>query len=280
MTKTVLITGVSSGIGKTTAELMASRGWQVVGTSRYPSKLAEWAAQNGVHALALEVRSQASIEAAVAATIERFGAIDVLVNNAGYGVMGPLEGTSPAEIAQQFETNVLGALAMIREVMPAMRARRSGTIVNVSSIGGLTTSPFASLYHATKYALEGFSESFRYEAALHGVRVKLVEPAHFKTDFLGRSLVLTKHEGYDAPFDNYMEWVRAEDRKAPGPEAVARRILQAAEDPSERLRYRVGGGLALAVIRMMPDAMWRSLLREGLTRRPKGSAPRGETPPG
>ena len=193
-----------------------------------------------------------------------------MVNNAGYGVFGPLEGTPVEEIEGQFRTNVLGTIAVIRHVMPIMRAGGGGTIVNVSSVGGRTAAPFASLYHASKFAIEGLSESFRYEVALHGVRIKVVEPGHFKTGFLGRSLRLTKHAAYDAPFDNYMLWVREEERKAPSPEPVAAAILRAAEDPSARLRYPVHGAAILALTRWLPDAFWRPLIAAGLTRKPKG----------
>src|SRR5262249_8116202 len=156
---------------------------------------------------------ETSIAAAVSACVDRFGGIDVLVNNAGYGVFGPLEGTTPEQVELQFRTNLIGAIALIRHVMPIMRRQGSGTIINMSSIGGRTAAPFASLYHASKYAIEGFTESFRYEASLHGIRVKLIEPAHFKTGFITRSLQTSTHADYDTAFRNYMEWVHAEDCK-------------------------------------------------------------------
>ncbi|MFO0984364.1 MAG: SDR family oxidoreductase [Planctomycetota bacterium] len=257
------------GIGRATAELMAQRGWQVAATARDPTAMHGWATAPNVAVLPLDVTQEASIARAVSSVFDRFGRIDVLVNNAGFGVFGPLEGATQEQIELQFRTNVLGAIAMIRQVMPIMRRQHSGTIVNVSSIGGRSAAPFAALYHASKFALEGLSESFRYEASLHGVRVKLVEPAHFKTGFISRSLVSTTHAEYEAPFRNYMEWVHEEDRKAPGPEPVARAILHAAEDRSARLRYPVRGALILALTSLLPDAMWRSLLGAGMTRRPK-----------
>lgn len=272
MTKTVLITGTSSGIGRATAELMAGRGWQVAATSRNPAGLGAWARAENVLAVPLDITQEASIAAAVSACVDRFGGVDVLVNNAGYGFFGPLEGTSAEAIELQFRTNVLGAITLIRHVMPVMRRQRSGTIINVSSIGGRTAAPFASLYHASKFAIEGFSESFRYEASLHGIRVKLIEPAHFKTGFISRSLQTSAHSDYDTAFRNYMEWVHEEDRKAPGPALVAQTILKAAEDPSPKLRYSVKGAFILALTRILPDAVWRPLLAGGMTRRPKKSA--------
>ena len=271
MGKTVLITGVSSGIGRLTAELMASRGWQVAGTSRDPGPLNGWAAEHGVTLFQLDVTDEKRVAAVVSAVVERFGGIDVLVNNAGYGVFGPLEGATAAQVEAQFRANLLGPLALIRHVMPVMRARRDGTIVNVSSIAGRMGSPFASLYHASKFAIEGFSESFRYEASLHGVRLKLIEPSHFKTGFMTRSLQLAAHEAYDTQLGNYMEWVYLEDEKAPAPLPVAEAILRVAEDRSSRLRYPVKGKLVLALVSLLPDAVWRSLMGGGMTRRPRPS---------
>ena len=139
-------------------------------------------------------------------------------------------------------------------------------IVNVSSIGGRTASPFAAGYHASKFALEGLSESLRYELSLHKIRVKLIEPSHFKTGFIERSLQCTEDPAYDAAFQNYMDWVRHEDAKAPDAMPVAEAILKAAEDTSGRLRYPVKGRLVLALVAVLPDALWRSLLGEGMTR--------------
>lgn len=271
MTKKVLITGVSSGIGRLTAELMAQHGWQVAGTSRDPMPLATWANQHNISVFPLDVTNEVSVAATVLAVVESFGGIDVLVNNAGYGLFGPLEGATVDEVELQFRTNLFGVIALIRHVMPIMRKQHGGTIINVSSIGGRTAAPFASLYHASKFAIEGFSESFRYEASLHGIRVKLVEPEHFRTDFISRSLRVTGHEEYKTQFRNYMEWVHKEDSNAPPADPVAKVILQAAEDRSARLRYPVNGAFILALTSLLPDAIWRSLNEAGMIRRPKNS---------
>jgi NADP-dependent 3-hydroxy acid dehydrogenase YdfG len=265
---TVLITGCSSGIGRLTAELFAARGWNVAAGSRDPQTLSGFAGENKL-ALALDVTDEASICAAVADTTERFKSIDVLVNNAGYGLFGPLEGASERELEKQFEVNVFGMAAVIRHVLPGMRERRSGTIVNVSSVGGRTASPFAAGYHASKFAVEGLSESLRYELMLHGIKLKLVEPSHFKTGFIGRSLAMLRHDAYNVALDNYMQWVRIEDEKAPSPEPVAEAIFQAVTDKSDKLRYPVKGKFILALTAILPDAIWRSLLAEGMTRKPK-----------
>jgi NAD(P)-dependent dehydrogenase (short-subunit alcohol dehydrogenase family) len=251
---------------------MVRRGWNVVAASRHPEALKELAAAPNVLSVSLDVTDPASVARAVSVALERFGGIDVLVNNAGYGLFGPLEGASPEEVERQFRTNVFGAILLIQHVMPGMRRRRGGTIINVSSVGGRIAAPFASLYHASKFAIEGLSESLRHEASLHGIRVKLVEPAHFKTGFITRSLRVAHHADYEAALGNYMEWVYRSDRTAPGPERVAETILRAAQDTSSRLRYPVKGTLILAMNRWLPDAFWRTLLGAGMTRRPKAEA--------
>src|SRR2546427_6460931 len=188
MTKTVLITGCASGIGALAARLFADRGWNVVATARRRDAVPALTG-TGVLALHLDVTDETTIARAVAEATDRFGAIDVLVNNAGYGIFGPLEGISAGELRRIFDVNVLGMAAMIRHVLPGMRQRRSGTIVNVSSIGGrMVGSAFMSAYYATKFAVEGLSESLRFELQPHGVRGKLIEPGHFKTDFGERSV--------------------------------------------------------------------------------------------
>ncbi len=200
MAKVVLITGCSGGIGRLTAKLFADRGWSVAATARRPEEIS----LDNVTALRLDVTDEASIASAVAATVDRFGTIDVLVNNAGYGLFGPLEGAGAGEFEAQIRTNLLGPVSVICHVLPVMRARRTGVIVNVSSLAGRVATPFMSGYSASKFAVEGFSESLRYELSLHGIRVKIVEPAHFKTGFFERSIKLTSHAAYAAQFQNYM----------------------------------------------------------------------------
>jgi NAD(P)-dependent dehydrogenase (short-subunit alcohol dehydrogenase family) len=273
--KTALVTGAAKGIGLAVAQHLARDGARVVLIDRDREALTaaadtvEQIKTGAALPLPADVSDAAAIKAAVDTAVARFGGIDVLVNNAGYGTFGALEGATAEQVERQLRTNVFGAIALIRHVLPIMRAARAGTIVNVSSVGGRTAAPFASLYHASKFAIEGLSESLRYEASLHGIRVKLVEPAHFKTGFMSRSLVLTRHVAYDEHLDNYMGWVRKEDEKAPSPEPVAEAILAAAEDTSSRLRYPVHGAMILAMTRYLPDAFWRPLLAGGMTRRPK-----------
>jgi NAD(P)-dependent dehydrogenase (short-subunit alcohol dehydrogenase family) len=264
--KTVLITGTSSGIGKMTVGLFARRGWNVVAASRNPEGSSLDPSNDQILSLRMDVTDEASVAEGVRKAMKRFGKIDVLVNNAGYGLFGPLEGAVHNELEAQFDVNVFGAARVIRHVLPGMRGQGGGVIVNVSSIGGRVASPFAAGYHASKFALEGLSESLRYELSLHKIRVKLIEPSHFKTGFIDQSLRCTEEPEYDAAFQNYMGWVRHEDEKAPDPMPVADAIWKAANDKSDRLRYPVSGRFMLALVALLPDSLWRSLMAGGMTR--------------
>jgi NAD(P)-dependent dehydrogenase (short-subunit alcohol dehydrogenase family) len=267
MAKTVLVTGSSSGIGRLTAALFAGRSWNVAATARDPAAVAGLAGAS-VAAFRLDVTNEATIADAVASAVSRFGGIDVLVNNAGCGIYGPLEAIGREQLEEIFRVNVLGMAAVIGHVLPAMRRQRSGTIVNVSSLGGRITSPFMSAYYATKFAVEGLSESLRYELAPHGIRVKLVEPNHFKTAFVNRGMRHATHEAYEPHAGNMWAWVLERDRRAPTAEPVAEMIYAAATDPSSRLRYPVRGGVALALHAIVPDAVWRSMMTAGMMRKP------------
>ena len=218
-----------------------------------------------MRALRLDVTDEHSVAMAIAEALAAFGAIDVLVNNAGFGLFGPLEGLTDEQWMEQFRTNVLGLVSVTRKVLPGMRQRGDGVIVNVSSVAGRTAAPFLTSYHATKFAVEGLSESLRYEVSLHGIRVKVIEPGHFRTGFVSRSREVP-HPAYARAFENFMGYVRKEDAAAPGPEAVAEAIYRAANDRSPRLRYPVGGRMILALTALLPDAVWRSLNAAGMTR--------------
>jgi NAD(P)-dependent dehydrogenase (short-subunit alcohol dehydrogenase family) len=266
---TVLITGCSSGIGLLAARLFAARGWNVVATARHTAAL-EGLASDRLLVHPLDVVDEASIATAVAATVDRFGAIDVLVNNAGFGVFGPLEGITAEQLEQQFKVNVFGMAAMIRHVLPVMRRQHRGTIINMSSIGGRIATPFVSAYYSTKFAVEGLSEALRYELKAHGIRVKLIEPAHFKTSFIERSLERwAGHASYEPQMSNMKAWVADADARAPEASPVAEMILKAATDASDRLRYPVRGGLMLAIHAVLPDSVWRVMLGAGMNRLPK-----------
>jgi short-subunit dehydrogenase len=205
----------------------------------------------------------------VSDTVERFGRIDVLVNNAGCGVFGPLEAIAAADFEQIFRVNVFGLAAVTRIVLPVMRGQKDGVIINLSSMGGRIASPLVSAYYATKFAVEGLSESIQYELKTHGIRVKLIEPGHFKTGFIARSLQWSTHPAYEAQMGNMRAWVERADRHAPAADPVAQAIYRAATDGSARLRYPVNGRMMLTMHALLPGAMWRAMMSAGLTRRPK-----------
>ena len=187
MTQTIFITGASSGIGKATALYFHNKGWNVVATLRDPAQAGELAALPRVLVTRLDVTDGASVAAAVDAAHAQFGGIDVLLNNAGYGAYGPLEAFDMEGIRRQFDTNVIGLLEVTKAVLPRMRTQGQGVIVNISLIGGRMTFPLGTLYHGTKFAVEGLSEALHYELEPLGIRVKIVEPGMIATDFSGRS---------------------------------------------------------------------------------------------
>lgn len=241
--KTILITGASSGIGKATALRFHGGGWNVISTMRDPSAGTDLAALEDVMVTRLDVTDAASIEAAIASGIDRFGRIDALVNNAGYGAYGPLEAFSAYRIRRQFDTNVIGLLEVTKAVLPYMRANRSGTIVNISSIGGQITFPLGTLYHGTKFAVEGLSEAMHYELESLGIRVRIVEPGMIRTDFGGRSFDFAMDES----LPEYGPTVAAMGRlfgklaaNPSSPEVVAEVIWEAVNETGDRLRFRAG----------------------------------------
>ena len=241
--KTILITGASSGIGKAAALRFQAEGWNVVATMRNPGAGADLAALENVLVARLDVTDPASIAAAVAGAIARFGRIDVLLNNAGYGAYGPLEAISTDRIRRQFDTNVIGLLEMTKAVLHHMRTNREGTIVNISSIGGQITFPLGALYHGTKFAVEGLSEALHYELEPLGIRVRIVEPGMIRTDFGGRSFDFAMVEGvpeYGATAAAMGRLFRRLAAAPSEPEVVADAIWTAANDTGQRLRFRAG----------------------------------------
>ena len=242
MTKTVLITGASSGFGKDAVRLFQKNGWNVIASMRSPEKETELGELDRVALVRLDVTDSVSIQKAVDEGIARFGGVDVLVNNAGFGSLGVLEAAPTEVVRQQFDVNVFGVIDVIKAVLPHMRKNKSGVIINVASMGGRIAFPFSTLYHATKYAVEGLSESLRYELEPLGIGVKIVEPGGYKTDFAGRSLatfgagdLLDYMPAYDAFAGQVDNWPMSERVWE-----VAEAIFEAASDGSQQLRYPVG----------------------------------------
>lgn len=266
MKKTVLITGTSTGIGLATAKYFAAKGWNVVATMRKPETASPELKGPNLFVTQLDVLDEASIERAIKESIAKFGQIDALINNAGYGVMGVFEPTPINVIRRQFDTNVFGLMSVIRGILPHFRSRKSGVIVNLSSVGGRTTFPLFSFYHSTKFAVEGLTESLAYELGEFGIRVKLVEPGSVLTDFAGRSLDRVEAEALPE-YNDYLLATTAKIEKAAkqGQRAheVAAVIYRATTDGSKRLRYISGGAakFLLFLKRLLPEALFRGFMR-------------------
>jgi len=247
MKKTVLITGTSSGIGKAAAKRFATNGWNVVATMRRPGPEHDFADFGDVLVTRLDVQDGKSIEMAVNAGLARFGRIDALINNAGYGQFGLFEAIPRAKIQQQFDVNVFGVMDVTRAVLPHFRQNKAGVIVNVSSGAGLFTLPMMSLYCASKFALEGFSEALAYELGSQNIAVKLVIPhgGVTETRFSERSQEsaakapgLTDYDAFVARTNEAFTRMTAARRMSS--EDVAEVIYDAATDGTDRLRYLVG----------------------------------------
>lgn len=257
--KTFLITGVSSGLGRAFARGALDAGHRVIGTVRRESDANTFAASapGRVHPLVLDVTDYAAIPAAVAEAEQDVGQIDVLVNNAGYGHEGVLEESSMDDLQRQFAANVFGPVAMMKAVLPGMRGRRTGHIVNVTSMGGFITMPGISFYCGSKFALEGISESLGKEVAGFGIRVTALAPGQFRTDWAGRSMDRKARSipDYDAVMDPLREARQAKNGNQPGDPAKAAQALLAlveAENPPTRLFL---GADALILVDQKLDAM-------------------------
>jgi NADP-dependent 3-hydroxy acid dehydrogenase YdfG len=243
--RTWFITGASSGFGRTLAEEVLKAGGKVVATARNRDKVADLEAKfpQRAKALALDVTDAGQVDSAVTQAFAQFGQVDVLVNNAGYGVAGAIEEVSEAEYMPMFETNVFGLLRVTRAFLPHLRKQRSGHILNLSSIGGLVASPGMGYYNATKFAVEGLSEALAAEVAPLGIRVTIIEPGPFRTDFLGRSGVVaeTRIADYDATAGNMRKYFAENDGKQHGdPVRAVHAMMQVVESPNPPLRLLLG----------------------------------------
>src|SRR5215472_8355309 len=254
--KVALVTGASSGIGHATAELLAASGFTVFGTSRAPSQTTHsytW--------LPLDVRSYASVEAAIQSLLEQAGRIDVLVNNAGYAHIGAIEESSIADVQAQLDTNLFGVIRMIKAVLPVMRRQGSGCIINVSSVVGHVAPPYVGLYATSKFALEGLSEALREEVRPFGVEVAMVEPSFVKTRIEtlqpGNPLAV-----YTSARQAAIQTLSASVEGGMEPHAVAQVILRAATT-RPRLRYLVGRDAKVLVLlkRLLPGTLFERLSR-------------------
>lgn len=235
--KTIFITGASTGLGKATAKLFASKGWNVIATMRKPEEEKELNLIENITLLPLDVTNLGEIETTTQKAIA-LGNIDVVFNNAGYGLMGPLESTTDAQVVRQLETNLLGVIRVTQAFIPHFREKQSGLFISTTSIGGLITFPFSSIYHATKWALEGWSESMAFELKKIGVGIKTVSPGGIKTDFLSRSAEIGAHPSYDQWLTKMFSKIN-EDHFTPATQ-IADVVYEAATDGKEQLRYVAG----------------------------------------
>ena len=266
--KTALITGCSSGIGKATATPLARHAWTVYATARRPETLSEL---TDCKHLALDVTDEASMSTAVDAVLTEAGRIDALVNNAGYSLSGAVETLDVDDIRREFETNVFGLVRLSQHVLPAMRAQGSGRIVNIGSMGGKLTFPGGGAYHASKYAVEAFSDALRYEVAGFGVRVVLIEPGLITTNFDDAALAsmdLTA-EGPYASFNRSVAKSTTDAYAGPmakfggPPEAVAKVIEKALTKrrPKPRYTVTVSAPASIATRKVLGDRGWDLAMR-------------------
>ena len=256
----VLVTGASAGIGRMTAERLAAQNYRVFGTSRSPAKQ-EVA---GVEMLALDVQSESSVKKCVRTVLTRAGRLDVLINNAGYGLYGAAEETSVEEARAQLETNFFGVLRVTNAALPTMREQKGGKIVNISSLAGVFSVPCHALYSASKFALEGYSEGLRYELGPFGISVSLVELSYTNTSFAAS---VNYPENTLSVYDQMRKSVTDYSLKAlehgDDPADIANVIVRVVEEKKPKLRYRAGSQTALLSVlrRLLPHALVETVMK-------------------
>lgn len=258
-----LITGCSTGLGRAIAQQALKSGYRVVASARDPSTVADIVAEHEDTALAVEldVTNPDQVRAAISQVEDRFGTVDVLVNNAGYGYVAAIEEGEDAEVRAMFETNIFGSWNMIKAVLPGMRARKRGHIVNMSSVGGIVTFPAVGFYHMTKFAVEGLSETLAQETAPLGISVTVVEPGAFRTDFRGRSMKQSgiRLSDYEETAGKGRDGVLGGHGKQQGDPARGARAIIVAVEAERPPMHLVIGGDALDLIRRKLTSFQREL---------------------
>jgi NAD(P)-dependent dehydrogenase (short-subunit alcohol dehydrogenase family) len=256
--KVALVTGASSGFGLATAARLSAQGFRVFGTSRAPLHNEA----SSVELLPLDVNSETSVQTCVQTILQRTGRIDLLVNNAGFAQGGAIEENSLEDARAQFETNVFGVLRMLKAVLPAMRQQGSGQIITVSSLLGVVTMPYLSLYSSSKFALEGMIEGLYHELRPFHIKVSLVEPTFFRTKFDAQPPG-TPLAAYESARQSMMQFVRQAVDQGPDPEQVARRIVQLASSSAPPLRSFVGprANLLVALRHWLPPRLFEQVRR-------------------
>ena len=239
--QTIFMTGTSTGLGKAAALLFAEKGWKVIATMRNLDKATDLKDHPNIELMALDVTDLAQIQE-VAKKAVALGDIDVVFNNAGYGLAGPFEGATDEQIVANINTNLIGVLRVTKAFLPHFRMKKSGLFLTTTSIGGSIALPFNAVYHATKFGLEGWSESVALELSKMGIGIKTIAPGGIKTDFASRSLDLSQHEAYKEIFEKVEQMFRDPQRAESysTPEAIAEVVYEAATDGKDQLRYFAG----------------------------------------
>lgn len=266
--KTVFITGASSGIGRETAKLFCKNGWNVIATMRRPEFEKELNKHAHIKILKCDVTDQDSIKQAIKEGLDYFGKIDLLINNAGFYTIGVLESATQEQIKRQIDTNLTGLINTTKEILPFFRNQRSGIIINISSIAGRTTVPLQSLYHATKWGVEGFSESLQYELRPFNIKIKIIEPGVIKTDFYGRSMTIMENTNLNE-YDDYSQKVIknliSNGDNGSDPVEVAEMIFRAANSKSNKMRYIVGKSKSIITLKaILPDRIFHHLINNAM----------------
>jgi len=267
-TKVALVTGASSGIGEATARQLAAAGLTVYAAARRTERMQKLT-EAGIHPIAMDVTNDTSMQAGVEAILNEQGRIDVLVNNAGYGSYGALEDVPMAEARAQMEVNVFGAARLTQLVLPTMRAQRSGTIVNVTSMGGKITTPLGAWYHATKFALEAISDCLRMEVAPFGINVVVIEPGGIRTEWSGIAAEKVRAVSSNGPYAPQGNAVassltsEATRRRSSPPELIGKTITKAVAARRPKTRYAVGYGAKpmIALHGLLPDRTFDAFIR-------------------
>jgi NAD(P)-dependent dehydrogenase (short-subunit alcohol dehydrogenase family) len=237
--KTIFITGASTGLGKATAKLFQSKGWNVIATMRNPEAETELTQLENVTVLPLDVTNLEQIKSTTKKALE-ISDTDLVFNNAGYGLIGPLESLTDDQIVKQITTNLLGVIRVTQAFIPYFREKRQGMFISTTSIGGLLTFPISSIYHATKWALEGWSESLAFELNTLGIDIKTVSPGGIKTDFISRSLDTGNQPEYADLVNTMFSNTENMMEHASAPELIADVVYEAATDGKKQLRYVAG----------------------------------------
>lgn len=261
MSKVVLITGGSSGIGKSTGEYLANKGYTVYGTSRSPNNYPD----GKFPILELDVKNLDSINKTVNKIIETEGKLDVLINNAGAGITGPIEETPDAEIKANFETNFFGPINVIKSVLPHMRSQKSGLIINVTSIAGYMGLPYRGIYSASKGALELLTEAFRMEIKHFNIKMVNIAPGDFATNIAsGRyHAPLLDDSPYKQPYSNTLKLMNEHVDKGSNPELMALRLFKIINEKNPKVHYKVGEFMqkfSIVLKRLLPDKIYEKLL--------------------